>query len=151
MTVCSEYGRCTHPVPHGTYSGYTRHGCRCDGCREAARIYRRRYRTRSQFGSGKCVDRHETCPHVDLEHGTMTSYTGHGCRCDPCRAFWRRYVREIRARNRIKARRDPSTVPHGTTYGYQSYGCRCRECKLAMSVTRRNQYARGRQRRDSSD
>jgi hypothetical protein len=35
------------PIPHGTYSGYTNHGCRCDECRQANSAYMREYRERT--------------------------------------------------------------------------------------------------------
>lgn len=35
---------------------------------------------------------------VDIEHGTLSAYTKHGCRCDPCREFWNAYMRWWRAR-----------------------------------------------------
>lgn len=36
------------PIPHGTRSGYCNHGCRCDDCREAHRIYAKEYRSRPE-------------------------------------------------------------------------------------------------------
>jgi 5-methylcytosine-specific restriction endonuclease McrA len=32
------------PIPHGTHSGYSHHGCRCKSCRSAARDYMRCFR-----------------------------------------------------------------------------------------------------------
>lgn len=32
------------PIPHGTYSGYSNHHCRCDDCRNAHNDWHRRYR-----------------------------------------------------------------------------------------------------------
>lgn len=32
------------PLPHGTYSGYANHGCRCDPCRAAASAYKSKWR-----------------------------------------------------------------------------------------------------------
>lgn len=31
-------------------------------------------------------------------HGTISTYTHHGCRCDPCVDAWRRYHRNYRHR-----------------------------------------------------
>lgn len=53
---------------HG-YVPYT-HGCRCDVCREAARLYRRQQRAR-RLTSGEIV------------HGVRAAYDA-GCRCYPC-------------------------------------------------------------------
>jgi hypothetical protein len=38
-----------------------------------------------------------------MRHGSTTAYTG-GCRCDECRAGWRDYCRDYRAR-RASARK----------------------------------------------
>jgi hypothetical protein len=32
-----------------------------------------------------------------IEHGTLTAYAKHGCRCDSCREFWNAYMRWWRA------------------------------------------------------
>lgn len=33
-------------MKHGSPSGYNHHGCRCDKCKEARRVYQRDYRVR---------------------------------------------------------------------------------------------------------
>ena len=38
-------------ITHGRYSTYTNHGCRCDECREAWRIYSKDLRERRRAGS----------------------------------------------------------------------------------------------------
>jgi hypothetical protein len=59
---------------HGTVSGYTNHGCRCDRCSQA-QSDRGRLRRRSG----------EYVPGADAEHGIRREYL-RGCRCDDCRA-----------------------------------------------------------------
>ena len=39
-----------------------------------------------------------TEPH--FEHGTVTGYTNHKCRCDDCRGAWAAYVKTYRASNK---------------------------------------------------
>jgi hypothetical protein len=72
---------------HGTATGYSHHGCRCDACTEAARIRQARYRA-----SGPPV----------YQHG-FSAYTNQRCRCDICRAANAAKLREWRARKRQEA------------------------------------------------
>ena len=44
-------------------------------------------------------------------HGTLTAYTDHRCRCDPCRAAMRAYYREYRARKREASQAHRRVVP----------------------------------------
>ena len=46
---CSRRGNSTG-VPHGTKSGYSHHGCRCDECRKANRENHLRYRKKKHKG-----------------------------------------------------------------------------------------------------
>jgi hypothetical protein len=39
-----------------------------------------------------------TEPHFD--HGTVTAYTNHKCRCDECRGAWAEYVKSYRKANK---------------------------------------------------
>lgn len=42
------------PVPHGTHSGYSHHGCRCEACRNATAAYNRsRYIPAAMRSEGK--------------------------------------------------------------------------------------------------
>ena len=138
----------TPSIPHGTYSGYMRHKCRCEPCKAAGAAYRRKRRgaprpkptlqhgTRKGYNSFKC--RCEPCKAAQseyhsnrykprprrpkpIEHGTRTAYQCYKCRCEPCKAAQREYAR-------TEKKRDPSKTPHGTVNGYKHYGCRCAEC-----------------------
>ena len=35
------------PIPHGTYNGYSHHGCRCQPCKKANADHMREYRYRT--------------------------------------------------------------------------------------------------------
>jgi len=59
-------------IPHGTYTGYVHHKCRCAPCREAARAYNEAYR-------------HRPVDTKKLTHGRIASYNA-GCRCAECKA-----------------------------------------------------------------
>lgn len=58
---------------HGTLSGYTNHGCRCDTCRAASTQYRARRRAEAA-----------TEPIWDGVHGTLNGYQNYSCRCNAC-------------------------------------------------------------------
>lgn len=66
------------PIPHGTATGYTNRGCRCEPCRVAVREYRK------QLNAAR--------PGIpNHKHGTLTAYKSLGCRCADCRqavAVW---------------------------------------------------------------
>lgn len=58
---------------HGTRSRYTR-GCRCDGCREANRVYITAWNRKRGVKPQK----------LGRTHGKVATYTW-GCRCEACR------------------------------------------------------------------
>lgn len=64
-------------IKHGTRSGYSNYGCKCDPCREAERDYRRSY-TRQYTGTGPVPE--------GVRHGTRYAYKRYGCRCEECKA-----------------------------------------------------------------
>ena len=65
-------------MTHGTLSGYTNQGCRCEECREARRIYGQEYYYR--------VTRPRRPPtNRTARHGSRSMYTNQGCRCTDCR------------------------------------------------------------------
>jgi hypothetical protein len=69
------------PIEHGSVRGY-RAGCRGECCREAARRREatyRIYKARPKF-----------------EHGTVTGYYNHCCRCGKCKAAGSAYQAEYR-------------------------------------------------------
>ena len=57
-------------TPHGTYTRYADHGCRCDACRAYQRDRVARNRA-DRLASGR------------LNHGTRSARDA-GCRCDAC-------------------------------------------------------------------
>ena len=148
-----DYTKTGKPVRHGTNAGYTKHGCRCEACREWNSEYRRRRReqlrqpgkpiphgTRSGYDNygcrcDECRDwqrensrrRREQLRQSDkpILHGTASGYKDHGCRCEACR-YWQR---ENSRRYRERLRQSDSPIPHGTAAGYRDHGCRCDECR----------------------
>jgi hypothetical protein len=79
-----------NPEPwHGSVSGYTYHGCRCDVCRagwSAANLRSRQLRATRRV--------------PDHLHGTENGYNNYKCRCDACRAAWAERARRYRAMKR---------------------------------------------------
>lgn len=150
MAKCRVAGvdPCPHDPPHGSYSTYSNHGCRCDPCREANRAYRKRNRARA------CVDLHDVCPH-EIEHGKVTSYVHHGCRCELCTEARNAYQRALHRRRKQKAAtargRRKLDIPHGTPWGRQLWGCPCRPCRVASAVYNRERYVRFRDGGGSSE
>lgn len=64
---------------------------------------------------------------TSIPHGRYTRYTKCGCRCGPCTAAQREFMRKWRRRN---DKRPELEVPHGVN-GYENYGCRCDVCEEA--------------------
>lgn len=81
---------------HGTRSGYTGQGCRCDECmawrkRDSARaLDRARAKGRPEHGSKQ-----------PMIHGTGFAYRSKKCRCELCRAWNADRARSNRRVNRI--------------------------------------------------
>ncbi len=78
------------PVPHGTGSRYSYHGCRCELCTEAHRnrAAETRRKRRAAVAAG-------TTP---VPHGTANGYQNYYCRCDDCREAERVWQRQRRGR-----------------------------------------------------
>lgn len=133
---------CEHVVKHGTYGGYSNHGCRCELCTLANRTYKQNY-YRRKTGSGprkptveRCPrSRGGVCPH-DVPHGSYSTYANHGCRCRECRDAWNHYIRDLRIRRNRMMVDGETTVKHGVVGTYVHYLCRCRECKRAATAYR---------------
>lgn len=60
------------------------------------------------------------------KHGKNSTYTGLGCRCDPCRLAHNAAVKAFRNRDKPI----PDHV-HGSINGYNNYRCRCDSCAQA--------------------
>lgn len=71
---------------HGTAGRYRAGGCRCDLCREANRLARRKARE-ERYAERIKVGGRWFHPKVGLLHATAWAYQEHGCRCDACRKF----------------------------------------------------------------
>jgi hypothetical protein len=114
---------------HGTHTGYHNHGCRCEPCREACRVYNRerainKYQRewRHRTGRGRPLAAYRA--EVEPEHGTESRYVNRGCRCDDCMDA----AKDARARRR----RAPNVKVHNRN-GYCN-GCRCDVCREAQRV-----------------
>lgn len=77
--------------PCGSYVTYRNHGCRCEACTEAWRVYHMDYRRR------KGIRPEAQYRAESIRHGPVRYRKG--CRCDVCRAAMARQKREQRARN----------------------------------------------------
>lgn len=86
---------CEHEnIPHGRYSVYKNHGCRCGACREAYLTYTREARRKRL----EKVRRGE----VNFEHGTYGGYTTWECRCAECRRANSDYTRNRLQKQRMR-------------------------------------------------
>jgi hypothetical protein len=82
---------------HGTRSGYTHFGCRCELCTEANRKYSREYIRRKARAIREML---EPIAQGPAAHGTWTSY-GNGCRCTRCRDAMREQTAKRKRTNRL--------------------------------------------------
>lgn len=140
-----------HPLcQHGTRSGYSRYGCRCDLCSEAEKQYR------AQLKAEKISEQ---------LHGTIAGYN-RGCRQPCCRTAQQEYDAK-RGSSAARLGRDKPTAPqlprhtaasaapwlqydraarrwistrpglqHGTTTAHRNYRCRCQPCMDAARDSR---------------
>jgi len=70
------------------------------------------------------------------DHGSVSTYTNHVCRCDECRAAWASDTRRMRAGRVQRLANDPTLADHGLASTYCNWGCRCRACTDAATRTR---------------
>lgn len=94
----------TMRAPHGKYSRYNNHGCRCDLCVAAYQAFREKYLQPPLevcgCGNARCTRKTRRV----VKHG-LSCYFRHKCRCEICKEGMRSYQRERRAR--IKAKSGP--------------------------------------------
>ena len=67
-------------------------------------------------------------PKEPPEHGTLSRYMHHRCRCELCRAA-------SRANYESRIGRPPPR--HGTSSSYRNWGCRCVKCRRAERLAQR--------------
>jgi len=84
-------------MEHGTRSGYTHFGCRCEPCTEANRIYSREQSRRKARAIRELLQPIAEGP---TKHGTWTSY-GNGCRCTRCREAMREQTAKRKHTNKL--------------------------------------------------
>lgn len=71
-----------------------------------------------------------------MNHGTITAYVHHRCRCERCKQANTEYRRKQKVkRYAIVAEGGglPDHVPHGHS-AYTNWGCRCETCTKAFSA-----------------
>jgi hypothetical protein len=79
-----EHGRLVAVgTKHGRYATYTNHGCRCEACTAAWRNKVRAARTERRRSFLAEVDG-RLVSMADVAHGSASTYSNWGCRCEPC-------------------------------------------------------------------
>jgi hypothetical protein len=68
------------------------------------------------------------------DHGSASTYSNHGCRCDLCRGAWTDYLYEVRRTRTLRLQKDPSLATHGKYTTYTNWGCRCDLCRAAHTA-----------------
>lgn len=67
----------------------------------------------------------------DPRHGDASTYSNHGCRCQPCRDAKAAYMKAWRYANGERLAADPGFAEHGHASTYVNYRCRCMACTNA--------------------
>ena len=84
-------------VTHGQSSTYINYGCHCEPCMEAHRVaqadQRAKLRARRVLIDGRLV-----APLPPDQHGLVSTFSNHGCQCDPCRAIHAARMQQVRER-----------------------------------------------------
>lgn len=91
--------------------------------------------------SRNCAQRPGICTH-DVPHGKSTTYSNHGCRCEPCSKAWADYIRRRRSERAADVAAGRADVQHGIASTYFNHGCRCSDCKSARAAYNRDLRAR---------
>jgi hypothetical protein len=103
-------------TPHGKYTRYTNHNCRCEPCVAAYREFRTKYRVVKPevcgCGNTRCTRRTRR----EVKHG-LSCYFRHKCRCDVCNSAMRAYQRDRRARLRAESATPMTLVEVFAQYG----------------------------------
>lgn len=78
------------------------------------------------------------------DHGKISTYTTHSCRCVDCTEAWRLYFIDRRAAYRRQTADNGGVAPvwqhnHST---YSNWGCRCSACTAAQAAYNRERRAR---------
>jgi hypothetical protein len=100
-------------------------GCRCDGCREANRVYKREYHAKNREAIN-ARQRDYAAEHRERDRHKVAANV-------------RRWYHKNRARLL-----ETGPTQHGTLAGYNRFGCRCDECRAVKSAWQRGEYVKGR-------
>ena len=135
---------------HGTATGYSNWGCRCEPCGEAQAGPADLYRARRKEAGAPCGCDGADCrlAPASARHGTTNGRTNWNCRCERCRAVGREDARRWRATSREDGppcdcggrlcRLTKRSKRHGTPGGHSNWGCRCVRCRAAHAAARRD-------------
>lgn len=85
-------------LDHGKADTYKK-GCRCEPCKEAKRVINREYRARRR-AEGTTASPRKRSMAREIEHGTLTAYSGARCRCEPCKEANSVYQKAYREKKR---------------------------------------------------
>lgn len=94
--LADEWDRRFIPAPHGVYSTYVNHRCRCTLCKAANTARSERLR-RARGAPPRAV----FLASLERTHGRIATYND-GCRCDDCRRAAREYRALMRANAKVR-------------------------------------------------
>ncbi len=78
------------------------------------------------------------------DHGSVSTYINHKCRCDACRCAANEAHRRQQAARERRLAADPRLAAHGKMQTYINWGCRCRPCRDAKAASDRARQAKRR-------
>lgn len=84
------------------YSSYRNGICRCRVCQDDHNTKQRQDKA-NRMAARVEVDGRLVAPLPPDRHGLPTTYSNHGCQCEPCKAAWAAYCREAGLRRRNRA------------------------------------------------
>ena len=119
---------------HGTRSSYVS-GCRCTACTAANTEYHLNG-MRPRYAAKLAADP-DSQP-----HGSDSTYTNYGCRCEQCRAAHAIKCAKSAEDRAARLAADPTIRPHGDRNTYTGWGCRCAECTAAVARYEAERYAK---------
>lgn len=71
------------------------------------------------------------------DHGSVSTYTNHACRCAACTEAHRVSFAAKRKRRAARLAIDPTLTRHGTESTYTNWVCRCDDCTAAHATFQR--------------
>ena len=74
------------------------------------------------------------------DHGSASTYSNHGCRCDLCKRAWADLVQRLRSNREALAPETRTDIMHGRAATYTNHRCRCDACRIAWATYYRELY-----------